>query len=163
MRHPWYLPCAVAFQRDVKKKKSSQDPIFLSLARLRPVRRRVLGSRHSTAIHASYHGCLRAHKPTSATTHARFRRFFRRSNKDGSGWLNIRIICICIRLKYKYRYPYSYLILIWMSNGCIRIRLRELFSIRFHIRIRRISDHVRIRKEKVTSETILNLFLYLIT
>ena len=126
-----------------KDTKLAGPHFFLSLARLRPVRRRVLGSRHSTAIHASYHGCLRAHKPTSATTHARFRRFFRRSNKDGSGWLNIRINRIRIR-KCKYGYPYSYSILIWMSYGCIRIRLWELFSIRFHIRIRGISDHIRI-------------------
>ena len=34
--------------------------------------------------------------------------------KDGSGWLNIRIIHIHIRLKYKYGYLYSYSILIWM-------------------------------------------------
>ena len=65
--------------------------------------------------------------------------------KDGSGWLNIRIIRIHIRLKCKYEYPYSYLILIWMSYGCIRIWLWELFSIRFQIRIREISDHIRIR------------------
>ena len=32
--------------------------------------------------------------------------------KDGSGWLNIRIIRIRIRLKCKYVYPYSYSILI---------------------------------------------------
>ena len=65
--------------------------------------------------------------------------------KDGFGWLNIWIIRIRIHLKHQYGYPYSYLILIWMSNGCIRIRLRELFSIRFHIRIRGISDHISIR------------------
>ena len=65
--------------------------------------------------------------------------------KDGFGWLNIRIIRIRIRLKCKYGYPYSYLILIWMSYGCIRIRFWELFSIRFHIRIRGISDNIRIR------------------
>jgi len=44
-------------------------------------------------------------------------------SKDGYGWLNIRIIRIRIRLKYQYGYPYSYSILIWMSYGCIRIRL----------------------------------------
>ena len=65
--------------------------------------------------------------------------------KDGSGCLNIRIIRIRIRLKRKYGYPYPYSNLIWMSYGCIRIRFWELFSIRFHIRIRGISDHIRIR------------------
>ena len=45
------------------------------------------------------------------------------ATKDGSGWLNIRIIRIRIRLKCKYGYPYSYSLLIWMSYGCIRIRL----------------------------------------
>ena len=68
-----------------------------------------------------------------------------RAAKDGSRWLNIRIIRIRICLKCKYEYPYSYSILIWMSYGCIRIRLWELFSIQFHIRIRGISDHIRIR------------------
>ena len=81
---------------------------------------------------------------------------------DGFGWLNIWIIRIRIRLKCKYGYPHSYSILIWMSYGCIWIRFWELFSIRFHIRIRGISDHICIRKEKLTSETSLNLSLYLI-
>ena len=117
------LTMCCRFSKRRKKKEKLAGPHFF-VARSPPART-TTGARQS-----AQHGYTRVVSRMSPGAqadkrhHSRpFQTFFQRSNKDGFGWLNIRIICIRIRLKYKYRYPYSYSILIWMSYGCIRIRI----------------------------------------